>query len=584
MTTTKKKENDSTLPFPALQLLAPPVRLVSAAVWKVMKQRDVMHYGTVEEFVTSACDGVPGLLTLRHQGRLTLGLRARLILELCSKQPDAELIQPHLERIRAPVVPSTSSACPVTEDVKIMKTVSSFHEFVQTLLTDPDERERFFQEEFLVDYGPTFDQELEKLLWEFLVRLDQLLPVPNLKQTVSWLSTAPAVLEECAQVATQPQLLKTLLEHESCLGHLSSAASLPPNLGESILSSLSLPLSGRVASDKPSGSGGQPDASGHMRDTSSHKAPFITPVFGLMSNEDVPVMNLVNKNALMGGDAASLKNETNVPLKNNLKFPAVKRRRSADEVKVAEPGQLEETLSVLGCGGTMKRTQPCTENESEEGGEGVATSARRRISRSLISESCTLSQSQNVTKSKVQTVDEEVDALTSHLNRLGVKTLRLPEDPSLHSVFQCCLLNQPRVVVDRLQMTSTSSDGTSVRGTSSHVCSQNQRRASPVRARTNGKPEKLRLDFGLNDKENHCELQNLNGSSHQRINSAVSVVSGDVEDYVADSEDEATKNFKGRLFQRRYYKTKYGTYVPTLREFWKPAMVRRNLTSDNKHR
>lgn len=33
-----------------------------------------------------------------------------------------------------------------------------------------------------MDYGPEFDQELEKLLWEFLIRLDQLLPVPNLTQ------------------------------------------------------------------------------------------------------------------------------------------------------------------------------------------------------------------------------------------------------------------------------------------------------------------------------------------------------------------------------------------------------------------
>lgn len=36
-----------------------------------------------------------------------------------------------------------------------------------------------------MDYGPEFDQELEKLLWEFLIRLDQLLPVPNLAQVGS---------------------------------------------------------------------------------------------------------------------------------------------------------------------------------------------------------------------------------------------------------------------------------------------------------------------------------------------------------------------------------------------------------------
>ena len=69
---------DVSLPFAALQLLAPPVRLVSAALWKVLKQRDVMQYGVVEEFVSLACDSVPGLLTVRHQGKLALGLRGRV--------------------------------------------------------------------------------------------------------------------------------------------------------------------------------------------------------------------------------------------------------------------------------------------------------------------------------------------------------------------------------------------------------------------------------------------------------------------------------------------------------------------------
>lgn len=40
------------------------------------------------------------------------------------------------------------------------------------------------QEDFLVEYGPKFDQELEKLLWEFLLRLDRLLPIPSLAQVV----------------------------------------------------------------------------------------------------------------------------------------------------------------------------------------------------------------------------------------------------------------------------------------------------------------------------------------------------------------------------------------------------------------
>lgn len=71
---------EASLPFDALRLLAPPVRLVSAALWKVMKQRDVLQYAVVEEFVTSACETVPGLLTARHQGKLALGLRGRVSL------------------------------------------------------------------------------------------------------------------------------------------------------------------------------------------------------------------------------------------------------------------------------------------------------------------------------------------------------------------------------------------------------------------------------------------------------------------------------------------------------------------------
>lgn len=81
---------------------------------------------------------------------------------------------------------------------------------------------------------------------------------------------------------------------------------------------------------------------------------------------------------------------------------------------------------------------------------------------------------------------------------------------------------------------------------------------------------------------------------------------GDSEDYVADSEDEATKNFKDRvrirgnpvsfggvggrrvaltpsfphqLFVKRYCRTKHGTYVPTLREYFRPRMARRDLLS-----
>lgn len=552
MTARKTKENDATLPFAALQFLAPPVRLVSAALWKVMEQRDVMHYGVVEEFVTSLCETVPGLLTVRHQGKLALGLRARLIMELCSTQPDKKEIMSHLERIRAPAAVSTSSATTKKRDFKIMNTVEGFQSLVHLLLTDTTRRAHFFKEEFPVDYGPKFDQELEKLLWEFLIRLDQFLPVPNLAQTVSWLSETPSVLEACARAASQPQLLQTLLQHQTCLGHLETAASLPPNMGDSILTSLSLPPSGKVPSSPPTGATNSFYQSYNTQ--TRDKTPFIKPVIGLISNEDVPFMIRTRRGEEQAKDAT---NEHWNPKEN---FTAIKPKLKDDGTIESEEQVEEERKESNG----MKRKQPDmmesdSDDEEEEEILGMTISGKKRIS--------------NKTS---ESVDDRA-ALKTCMMQLGAK--KLPEDPSLCSLFVSCLRSQPKVILHKLSVTPASPNRTK----SSPVKQQNQRRTSPVKTPTRKlnqtqKPGSERP--GLGDKENHPVLPGVIGSpSQQRSNSGTSARPGDTEDYVADSEDEATKNFKVRLFTKRYYKTKHGTYVPTLREYWKPGITRRDLSS-----
>ncbi|XP_064198332.1 TERF1-interacting nuclear factor 2 [Anguilla rostrata] len=40
------------------------------------------------------------------------------------------------------------------------------------------------------------------------------------------------------------------------------------------------------------------------------------------------------------------------------------------------------------------------------------------------------------------------------------------------------------------------------------------------------------------------------------------------DDIIIDSEDDEINNVKGRLFVKQYYRTKNNTFVPTLREFW----------------
>lgn len=42
------------------------------------------------------------------------------------------------------------------------------------------------------------------------------------KQAVSWLTSAPSILKDCLQAISNPDDLKSLLQHHKCLEHLSS--------------------------------------------------------------------------------------------------------------------------------------------------------------------------------------------------------------------------------------------------------------------------------------------------------------------------------------------------------------------------
>ncbi|XP_010885994.2 uncharacterized protein tinf2 [Esox lucius] len=588
-TSTRKSEMDISLPFSSLRLLAPPLRLVSAAMWKVMKQRDVMHYGRLEEFVTSCCETVPGLLTSRHQAKLALGLRARLILELCRVQdpPDPAAILPHLDRIHAP---TQSSA--LKKDVKIETAVANLRGLVESLLEDPSERELFYKLEFPSEYGPQFERELEKLLWEFLLRLDQLLPVPNLAQTVSWLSAAPPVLEECAQAASQPQLLRTLLQHQVCLGHLDSAASLPPCMGDSVLSSLSLPPSGRVAQSNQSGSmpasvatpGPQSLKALTSQKQVKNKSSLMMPVIGGISNEDLPVMASTNKMAktsqggfIIQSDSREAESES----REKSKYTGVKSRE--------EDSEDEEVL-------VTKRGRKRSRNERD--GE-----SRRVLRRGRVGEVENDKQSEEEEATNISDGERKRDFLRDSLARLGFAGLKIPEDQCLCSDFTSCLLNQPRVPIQRLPSADIPTHATSQpprspgNRTPTAVRSPWGQNKTAVRRLPSTRQRKL-IDSSLTlevelpasaDKEN-CAFPLACSPSfvplpQTRRSTEMLSSPGNTEEVIGDSEDEATKNFKGRLFVKRYYRTKHNTYVPTLREFWKPKLARRNLLSPgNGHR
>ncbi|TNN63140.1 Zinc finger protein 551 [Liparis tanakae] len=206
---------------------------------QLAKQKDVMNYEKLQEFVFMVTAAVPGLINHRQRAQLLLGLRARLILELCKGSTrgsvDSQVIQKHLERL--PITNANTDY----RDAEVKTTESTFIALVKSLLKDPVERAYFFQEVFPVEYGPQYDAALHVLLWELLSKLEKLLPVPDLKQTAAWLGSAPSVVEEC--VRPSPEELSFIYEHYKSSGILKMPHGPSSTVGSCIMSALSIPPS-----------------------------------------------------------------------------------------------------------------------------------------------------------------------------------------------------------------------------------------------------------------------------------------------------------------------------------------------------
>ncbi|XP_077101562.1 uncharacterized protein LOC143752311 isoform X2 [Siphateles boraxobius] len=231
------------LPLASLRLLVPPLHLMSAFMWQVLQQKSLVHYGKLEEFVSMVTETLPQVLGYRQRTQLMLGLRARMVLELCRGPVDLRNIQAHLDKLN---LPDAAPGQPVP-DADLRTCVTNFKALVLALLKDPVEKAYFFQEVFPVEYGAGFDTALKEVMWDLLSSLEKLLPVPDLKKTVSWLSPAPAGLEDC--MCSDPSDLQLLLQQHRLFSadtHRWQTGAAPRSSGDCIMSSLSVPPSARA--------------------------------------------------------------------------------------------------------------------------------------------------------------------------------------------------------------------------------------------------------------------------------------------------------------------------------------------------
>ncbi|XP_060950765.1 uncharacterized protein LOC133027703 [Limanda limanda] len=208
----------SRLTLSALRLLVSPIRLVSAAVWQTIQKKVVANYGMLEEFVSTVTDIVPELLTTRQKVQLSLGLRARLILELCQFEAtaDFEAVCPHLDRMQNHIEAWLVEAGATKEEVPN----SDFVDVVKNILKDPEKRGDFFQKVFPEKFGATFDEALHTLTWLLLSRLEKLLPLQPFQQVASMFDEASPVLEDCLESVSQYEELRVVLRYQKDLSQL----------------------------------------------------------------------------------------------------------------------------------------------------------------------------------------------------------------------------------------------------------------------------------------------------------------------------------------------------------------------------
>ncbi|KAM3587648.1 uncharacterized protein V6R79_010980 [Siganus canaliculatus] len=220
------------LPLASLRLMASPLQLTYSFIWQVIRQRKVKLYSKVEEFVTMVTQTVPELMSFKQTAQLILGLRARIILDLLHKEgpPDSKAIQLLINKLKV--------SASLGKDSEVEKSQTTFMVLVQNLLKNPAERKRFFQEAFPVQYGTKFDTALQALTAGLVCKLEQLLPVPNLSQLGSMISTEATVLEACGRFIPETSDMKTLLLHQQAKGLLNVKATISSSVGDCVLSSL----------------------------------------------------------------------------------------------------------------------------------------------------------------------------------------------------------------------------------------------------------------------------------------------------------------------------------------------------------
>ncbi|XP_072451874.1 uncharacterized protein [Chiloscyllium punctatum] len=187
-----------------------PLRVVSAALWDSVRNDRTEHYDKVLDFVNTIWEQAAGLVSYRHYLKLCIAFKAKLLMEMFVKRQSLLDILQTLERYFPKVVTADPQA--TWRDIRKERQCRlQFRKLVLLLVRDDVYREQFLQDELEEEFGSLFMASTRRLLWEFLERLESILPQPRIDQLLA------AGVNVGSLSLTEQSLLSVLVNPPTCV-------------------------------------------------------------------------------------------------------------------------------------------------------------------------------------------------------------------------------------------------------------------------------------------------------------------------------------------------------------------------------
>ncbi|XP_066570042.1 serine-rich adhesin for platelets [Amia ocellicauda] len=183
------------------------LRIVAAGLWSVMKNRAVAHYDRIVDFLDVIHKQIPNLVEFRHYIKICVGLKAKIILDMFSSNQPLLSIMKKLN-VFFPANGFENCTSTRRDRQKLRRCCHQFRRLVLRMIRDDSYRKTYVEEELEDEYGELFTAALEKLLWEYLERLESGLPKTTIEQLLAFKGDTQCLTEG-------ENLLAELLARES---------------------------------------------------------------------------------------------------------------------------------------------------------------------------------------------------------------------------------------------------------------------------------------------------------------------------------------------------------------------------------